>query len=80
MFHYVYILTSQKHTSKTYVGYTNNLHKRLKAHNSGASRHTSKYLPWKIQTAIAVDSKPKALALEKYLKSHSGKAFCSRHL
>ncbi len=79
MFYYVYILQSQSSPKQTYVGFTANLNQRLKQHNSSQSTHTAKYRPWQIQTAIAVDSKSKALALEKYLKSHSGKAFASKH-
>lgn len=79
MFHYVYILKSTISPNQTYVGYTANLRQRLTQHNTGQSTHTAKYRPWKVQTAIAVNSKPKALALEKYLKSNSGKAFTAKH-
>ena len=37
--------------------------------------HTSKFKSWKINTAIAFTNKGKALAFEKYLKTHSGRAF-----
>ncbi|MCP5347098.1 MAG: GIY-YIG nuclease family protein [Gammaproteobacteria bacterium] len=80
MFHYVYILKSQSNPKQTYVGFTTNLRQRIAQHNAGQSTHTAKHCPWQIQTAIAVNSKAKALALEKYLKSHSGKAFTSKHL
>jgi putative endonuclease len=51
----------------------------LKAHNSGQVPHTAKYRPWKIEAAIAFQSRKKAAAFEKYLKSHSGRAFASNH-
>lgn len=38
-------------------------------HNAGEVPHTSKFKPWRIQTAIAFDSKDKAFAFERYLKS-----------
>lgn len=41
MFFYVYILRSKK-DDKLYIGYTNNLERRMKEHNSGenpATRH-----------------------------------------
>ncbi|GAB5498524.1 MAG: hypothetical protein PsegKO_08350 [Pseudohongiellaceae bacterium] len=79
MFHYVYILRSCNIQSKTYVGYTTKLQTRLHAHNSGTSIHTAKYRPWRVETAVALRSKTKALALEKYFKSSSGKAFASKH-
>ena len=54
------------------------LDERLKDHNDGKCHHTSKHRPWKIETAIAFRSKEKAIAFEKYLKSHSGRAFASK--
>jgi len=56
------------------------LEARLKSHNQGNNPHTSKYRPWQIETAIAFRSREKAVAFEKYLKSHSGRAFASKHL
>ncbi len=78
MFYYVYILTSIDE-SHHYTGLTSNLAKRLKAYNSGQSQHTSKFKPWRIDTAIAFRTREKAAAFEKYLKSHSGRAFASKH-
>ncbi|MCP5064685.1 MAG: GIY-YIG nuclease family protein, partial [Ignavibacteriae bacterium] len=74
-----YILRSKTFPQQTYVGHTTDLEKRMKKHNSGGSPHTSKYKPWKIQTAIFFREKEKALEFEKYLKSHSGRAFTSKH-
>jgi len=45
--HYVYILKSKKQ-DLLYIGRTINLIKRFKAHNSGLSKYTKKYLPWKL--------------------------------
>jgi len=39
----------------------------------------SKYRPWILETAIAFRSKDKAYAFEAYLKSHSGRAFATKH-
>ncbi|MBP7854852.1 GIY-YIG nuclease family protein, partial [Candidatus Babeliales bacterium] len=36
---YVYILQSLHFPNQSYVGYTNNLSKRLAAHNAGYSTH-----------------------------------------
>ena len=79
MFYYVYILKSISHKDHNYIGYTKDLDKRLAKHNNGEVKHTSKYKPWKIQTTIAFDTKEKALKFEKYLKSHSGRAFAKKH-
>ena len=78
-FQYVYILSSEAEPSRHYTGLTEDLEARLKAHNSGQVPHTAKYRPWKIETAIAFRSFKKATTFEKYLKSHSGRAFASRH-
>ncbi len=40
-FHYVYILTSELNESKHYTGLTDDLEKRLKAHNSGQVSHST---------------------------------------
>lgn len=79
MFHYVYILTSITHADRHYIGYTKDLDKQLAKHNNGEVKHISKYKPWKIQTVIAFDTKEKTLYFEKYLKSHSGRAFAKKH-
>jgi len=77
--HYVYILSSLADTSRHYTGLTEDLESRLRAHNAGQAPHTAKYRPWKIETAIAFQCREKAAAFEKYLKSHSGRAFVSKH-
>ena len=78
-FYYVYILVDTTTESHHYTGVTEDLHARLVKHNSGEVPHTSKFKPWRIQTAIAFDSKEKATAFEKYLKTGSGREFAKRH-
>jgi putative endonuclease len=53
---------------------------RLKRHNAGEISHTSKYAPWAIKTYIAFSDEKQAFALEKYLKSASGRAFAKKRL
>ena len=79
-FWYVYTLQSIDLPDRFYVGMTEGLHERLNTHNAGRCSHTSKFAPWRIETAIAFRDKAKALAFEKYLKSHSGRAFAAKHL
>ncbi len=59
---------------------TDDIEPRLKSHNSGASKHTSKFAPWSLITYTAFASREKAAAYEKYLKQGSGHAFARRHL
>lgn len=79
MFYYVYILQSINNADKHYVGYTRNIKDRLIKHNEGGVHYTAKYKPWKIKNAISFIKKEKALAFEKYLKSHSGRTLAKKH-
>ena len=79
-FYFVYILTSETDRARHYTGFTENLEKRLEAHNSGKVPHTAKYRPWVIEPAVSFRSKNKAKAFEAYLKSHSDRAFAQKHL
>lgn len=78
-FHYVYLLRSLSNPDRHYTGLTDDLTERLACHNAGKCAHTSKFVPWQIETAIAFRSQEKAAEFERYLKSVSGRAFCKRH-
>jgi predicted GIY-YIG superfamily endonuclease len=78
--YYVYLLRSIPNPDQTYIGFTEDLKTRLTAHNQGQSSYTSKYKPWELITYLAFKKRSKALAFEKYLKSHSGKAFANKRL
>ncbi len=70
--HYVYF--QELSNSTTYVGFSSNLKKRFKAHNESRVPATEKFLPAKLKCYIAVETKEKAMELEKYFKTGSGKA------
>ncbi len=78
-FHYVYILVSEAEETRHYTGLTQDLEARLLAHNSGQVPHTSKFRPWRIENAFAFRAREKAAAFERYLKTHSGRAFARKH-
>ena len=78
--YYVYMLRSIPYPNQTYIGFTENLKSRLTAHKKGQSPHTSRYKPWELATYLAFKDRSRALAFEKYLKSHSGKAFANKRL
>ena len=78
--HYVYLLTSERTLGQRYVGLTSDLKGRLADHNSGKSRHTSKFTPWRLVTYVAFSERRQAEAFELYLKSGSGHAFANRRL
>ena len=77
---YVYILRSLEYAGRYYVGITADLRARLKQHNTGEVSHTAKYAPWAVKTYVAFSDKKQAFALEKYLKSASGRAFAKKRL
>jgi predicted GIY-YIG superfamily endonuclease len=79
LYYYVYILQSIKFEETFYTGFTTDLNKRLVKHNNGEVISSAKFKPWKIKNAFAFTEKEKALAFEKYLKSHSGRAFAKKH-
>lgn len=78
--YYVYILRSIEYPEQTYVGFSTDLKKRIEKHNEGGCSHTAKFKPWELIWYGAFPDKLRALDFEKYLKSHSGKAFASKRL
>ena len=76
----VYLLQSLSVPTQRYVGVTANLEERLRAHNAGASSHTSKYRPWKIVTYLCFQDHRRAAEFERYLKTGSGQAFANKRL
>lgn len=77
---YVYIIGSTISPEKEYTGATADLKRRIADHNAGKSFHTAKYAPWILLWYGAFPDKITALAFEKYLKSHSGRAFAKKRL
>ena len=76
---YVYILQSIEFPDKFYIGYTDNLKRRIKQHNTEHFGHTDKYRPWRIKDYFAIDDEQKAKNFEKYLKSQCGREFIKKH-
>ena len=69
MRHYVYLLLSiVKNKTISYVGYTNNIEKRLKLHNSGKGAKFTRGRIWKIIYFKYFKSKSKAMKEEYKLK------------
>ena len=69
---YVYAIESEVE-KRTYIGYTNNIGKRLKYHNSGYVKSTSKDVPWRIVALEEIESKNQARWIERSLKKSLGK-------
>ena len=77
---YVYIIRSTVFPNQLYYGASEDLKTRLRDHNAGKSTHTAKFAPWELVWYCAFPDKYKALEFEKYLKSHSGRAFANKRL
>ncbi len=76
---YVYVLQSEGSPCRFYTGLTDDLEDRLGRHNAGRSPHTARFRPWRLRVALAFPDKERAAAFERYLKSHSGRAFAAKH-
>ena len=71
MSHFVYILKSLKNTKiKTYVGYTNNLKRRLVLHNKGKGAKSTRGRKWKIIYTEKFSTKSEAISREYYIKKN----------
>ena len=77
--YYVYILQSSK-SGVFYYGFTTDLKKRFKEHNSNQSKFTKGHTPWILVWYCGFKTKQKAKDFELYIKSGSGKAFAYKRL
>tara|TARA_B100000401_G_scaffold427542_1_gene359220 strand:+ start:509 stop:757 length:249 start_codon:yes stop_codon:yes gene_type:complete len=68
---YVYLIVSKvKNKTISYVGYTNNLNKRLTLHNSNKGAKFTKGKKWKLVYYEKYDSKSEAMKEEYKLKKN----------
>ncbi len=75
---YIYIL--KLNNNKLYTGYSDNIKRRIKEHQSGKVLTTSKYLPIKLIHYEAYTLKSDALKREKFLKTSEGKRLLKQQL
>ncbi len=74
MKYYTYVLYSPVY-DKIYIGYTNNLERRLHFHNQGIQGWTAKYIPWDLVYHEEFETKSEAMKRERELKSYQGRKF-----
>ena len=67
---YVYMLKSKSIKRITYVGYTNNIQKRIKLHNSGKGAKFTRGRKWVLIYKEKFKSKKEAISREYYIKKH----------
>ena len=72
MTYFVYLIVSNLKNNKkfSYVGYTNNLKKRLNLHNSGKGAKFTRGKKWKLVYYEKYDSKSEAMSREYSLKKN----------
>ena len=70
MIYYVYMLKSKGVKSVTYVGYTNNLTKRIDQHNTGKGAKFTRGRKWILAYSVGYNSKSKAMSEEYKLKKN----------
>lgn len=76
---YVYILESEVDKS-WYIGYTNDITRRIQEHNNGESYYTKRKMPWRIMYYEVSFNKFDAIAREKYLKTGMGRRYLKNRL
>ena len=70
MNYYVYVLKSVSQKPVTYVGYTNNLKKRIKLHNEGKGAKFTRGRKWALIYKEKYKSKKEAISREYYIKNN----------
>ena len=71
MGYFVYVISSDRNSkSTTYVGYTNNLKKRLNLHNKGKGAKFTRGRRWKIIYTEKYATKSEAISREYYIKKN----------
>ena len=70
MIYYVYMLKSKSVKPVTYVGYTNNLKKRISLHNAGKGAKFTRGRKWMLIYKEKFKSKKEAISREYYIKKN----------
>ena len=79
MFFYTYVLLSFK-DNEYYIGYTNDLKRRIEEHNVGKNFSTKSRMPLKLIYFEACLNEDDAKQREKYFKSTIGRRYLSKRL
>ena len=71
MCYFVYVICTKKESKLiTYVGYTNNLKRRINLHNTGKGAKFTRGRTWKIIYTEKYDTKSEAKSREYYIKKN----------
>jgi putative endonuclease len=77
--YFVYVLKSDI-DGRLYKGHTLDLDKRLIEHNSGKTKSTKGYIPWRLVYFETFPTREESIVREKYFKTGSGREFLSKKL
>ena len=75
--YFVYLIENEQ--KKKYIGYTNDIKRRLKDHNTHQNKSTSSGI-WKLIYCEVYVHKMDAIGREKFLKSGSGWRFLKKQI
>jgi putative endonuclease len=70
----VYIIYST-HLNRYYVGYSEDVQKRLAEHNSGISDFTSKTNDWQLKYTEIFDNRKQAISREREIKNKKSRKY-----
>ena len=70
MSYFVYMLKSKNSKPVTYVGYTNNIKKRITLHNAGTGAKFTRGRKWKLIYKEKIKTKNEAISREYYIKNN----------
>ena len=70
MIYHVYMLKSLSKNSVTYVGYTNNLKKRVDLHSNSKGAKFTRGRKWKLIYKEKFNTKKEAISREYYIKNN----------
>jgi len=76
---YVYVLRSVNF-ERNYIGFTKNVKNRLKQHNSGKTKSTKPYKPWRLLFFESYNTKTEAIDRERFLKSGKGRELIKQQI
>jgi putative endonuclease len=75
--YYVYVIRSIPY-GNLYKGFCSDLENRLAEHNSGKTKSTKPFLPWKIVYYDICDTLDEAISRERYFKTAAGRRFLKK--
>ncbi|WP_405247333.1 GIY-YIG nuclease family protein [Cellulophaga sp. Asnod2-G02] len=77
MKYYVYVLESEK-DKRWYKGHTVDIDKRIIEHNTGKTKSTKGFIPWRLVYFEVFETREEAILGEKYFKTGNGREFLKK--